>query len=384
VGPPAPDGGAQMAAVVQGLGGPDWAELIAEDDAAGGLHTLRRAVAARYSALGLPTRPEQVVVTGGTRAGLRLVCAGYLEHGAPVAVEEPTSPLALEVFGAAGARLLPVAGDRSGVRPSAVRRRFEQDAPRLLYLTPARPGTTMPAARRRGIAALAGRFGIPIVEDGTPADLGLDPDGRLPPLAAVDGGAPVLSLGSMQELFWPELRVDWIRAPEAIAEALVRMQAELGGAARPAAQFLATRLLDKGGQVVAERRAELARRLRRLAAVLADLLPSWTWAPGEDGASVWVFLPAGSATVLAERAEQAGVVVRPGPGQPPEPQAHGPPGPQIDGPRPLRAGMSEADERLLLPLTADPELLEEGVRRLARAWAGYGGGVGLRLGPSLT
>jgi len=355
-----PDGGPHMGAVVLGLGGADWAELIAEDGALGGMRALRGAVAARYSALGLPTRPEQVVVTGGTRAGLELVCAHYLEPGAAVAIEEPTSPVALEAFQAAGARLLPVAVDRNGVRPSAVQFRFEQDAPRLLYLTPARPGAAMPAGRRRGIAALTGVFGIPLVEDGTQADLGLGPAGPAPPLAAFDRTAPVLSLGSMRELFWPELRVGWIRAPDGTAEELARLQTGLGGTARPAAQFLAARLLDKGDQEVAERRARLAGRLERLAAVLAARLPSWTWAPGEDGASVWVHLPAGSATALAERAAREGVVVRPGPG--------GGSGP-------------EPDDRLLLPLTAEPELLEEGVHRLARAWAASSAGTGTRPGP---
>jgi DNA-binding transcriptional MocR family regulator len=355
----APGPGPELAAVVGTLDGTDWAELIAQDGALGGLRPLRDALAARYTALGLPTGPEQVVVTAGTGASLELLGAWYLEPGAAVAVEEPAAPAVLEALRAAGARPLPVGVDRHGARPGAVRRRFEQDAPRLLVVTPAGRAQVgpMPASRRRAIAALAGRSGVPVVEDGTRADLRADRGGEPPPLAAFARGAPVLGLGSMRELSCPDLRVAWIRAPAGVAEALARLQAELGGAARPAAQFLAARLLGGNGQAVAARRAQLAERLEQLTALLAELLPSWTWTPADDGMAVWACLPAGDAAALARSAARDGVLVRPGPGP---------------------------DDRLLLPLTTAPGLLEVGVRRLARAWAELDAGAqaGRRVAPA--
>ncbi|HYT25593.1 MAG TPA: PLP-dependent aminotransferase family protein, partial [Actinomycetota bacterium] len=102
---------------------------------------------------------------------------------------------------------------------------------------------TMPPARRRGIAALAGVFKVPVVEDGTRVDPRPVPGTPPPLLAAFARGAPVLSLGGMGEPFWPELRVGWIRAPAGTAEALAHLQAEAGASARPAAQFLAAKLL---------------------------------------------------------------------------------------------------------------------------------------------
>src|SRR4051812_14169509 len=57
-----------------------------------GLPELRDAVAAGYTARGLPTSAEQILVTAGTQQALDLVVRLSVPAGAPVLVESPTYP----------------------------------------------------------------------------------------------------------------------------------------------------------------------------------------------------------------------------------------------------------------------------------------------------
>src|SRR3954467_5179463 len=77
----------------------------------GGLPELRARIAERYTARGLPTTPEQVLVTSGALAGVVLALTALLRPGQRLLVEQPTYPNALEAARSLGARLLPVALD---------------------------------------------------------------------------------------------------------------------------------------------------------------------------------------------------------------------------------------------------------------------------------
>ncbi len=121
---------------------------------------LRSLVAARMTARGLPTSAEQLVITTGSQQALTLVASALLDPGAVVAVEEPTYLSALQCFGLAGARVVPVAGDDDGVVPADLARVLERERPALLYLVPtfANPtGRTLTAARRAEVAEAGGR-----------------------------------------------------------------------------------------------------------------------------------------------------------------------------------------------------------------------------------
>jgi DNA-binding transcriptional MocR family regulator len=71
---------------------------------------LRRAIAARYQLRGVPTTPDQVLVTTGGQQALSLLARALVGPGDRVLVEAPTYPGALEAFReeAAGLRALPV------------------------------------------------------------------------------------------------------------------------------------------------------------------------------------------------------------------------------------------------------------------------------------
>src|SRR6476469_8499813 len=151
---------------------------------------LRAAVADRFTARGLPTRPDQVLVTSGAQHAFALVLAALAGAGDRVLVEHPTYPNALDAVRARGARPVPVPmgpGPRGtgswdlDLLTASVR----DAAPRLMYVIPEfhnPTGGVLDAAGRERLVALARRTGTPVVLDETMTELALD--GPPPPPAA--------------------------------------------------------------------------------------------------------------------------------------------------------------------------------------------------------
>ncbi|SFT37350.1 2-aminoadipate transaminase [Geodermatophilus amargosae] len=258
---------------------------------------LRAQVAARVSARGLPTDAADLLVTTGSQQALTLVATALLDPGAVVAVEDPTYLAALQCFSLAGARVVPVPSDASGIDPDALADVVARERPTLLYLVPtfANPtGRTLPAERRAAVAAIAAREGLWVVED--------DPYGELryrgepvAPLATQPGAADrVLYLGSFSKLAAPGLRLGWLRAPAALLRVLTvaKQAADLHTSTldqATAAAWLAATDLDAH-----VRRLCAAYRERRdaMVAALPGTLPSGsTWTDPDGGMFVWARLP---------------------------------------------------------------------------------------------
>ena len=116
---------ADLASVVPDTGYSPW-----------GLEGLRQAVAGLVGAWGLPTRPQQVVITTGAQQALSAAAACWIRPGDAVVVEDPTYPGAVSAFAAAGARLVGVPIDRHGVDPAALADALAAAHPTLVYLQP--------------------------------------------------------------------------------------------------------------------------------------------------------------------------------------------------------------------------------------------------------
>jgi DNA-binding transcriptional MocR family regulator len=316
-----------------------------------GLEPLRAAVAERLTALGLPTGPEQVLITTGATQAILLAARLYLEPGAPVVMETPSYAGAIDVLHAAGARPLPIDVDASGARVDQLADHLGRILPRLVYLVPdyQNPtGAVMSQARRREVARLAAEYHVPIVEDLVQRDLWFDAPPP-PPIAAADPDAPVLTLGSLSKVFWGGLRIGWARGNETTIARLARMKAVTDFGTPVLPQIVAAQLMPRFDEVAEQRRAELRERLEVLSAALARHLPSWRWARPAGGLSVWAKLPAPRADELANRALAHGMAVVPG--------------------TTFAVGEQRHADRIRLPFVADPETLEVALQRLAAAWS---------------
>lgn len=313
--------------------------------------SLRDALATRYTTRGIPTRPEQVLVTTGAQQALSLLTRLLVAPGDPVLVEAPTYPGALELFREATAILHPVPVGRDGLDVDAAIQIMIKHRPALSYVianyqNPTGSVLSRLAARR--LVAAAVDLGLPLVDDEVLADLTLS--GNVPePLAAF---GQVISVGSLSKVVWGGLRIGWIRASVPLISRLARLKAIHDLGTDVPAQLAAAALLP-GLDALRGRRVELLRsRHDHLRAELAERLPLWTCPPAVGGQTLWVRLPHGDSTSFAQVAMRYGVAVLPG-------------------------GAVDAlgGSRLYLRLhfLTSPARLTEAVRRLATAWEAYDG-----------
>ncbi|SRR6266545_508899 len=121
---------------------------------------LRAQIAARLGVRGLPTVPENVLVTSGSQQALALVAAVMLEPGDAILVEEPSYLAAIQAFRMASAEVVPVPCDDDGLDPEAVAALAARHGARLLYTVPTfhnPTGRTLPLERRQALVELAAR-----------------------------------------------------------------------------------------------------------------------------------------------------------------------------------------------------------------------------------
>ncbi|MEU2394464.1 PLP-dependent aminotransferase family protein [Streptomyces sp. NPDC007369] len=319
-----------------------------------GAPELRAAVAARTTNRGLPTGPDDVLITTGSQQALSLLTTTLVEPGDTVLVENPTYLAALQGFGLAGARVIPVPCDEDGILPDALEELVRAHRPKLLYCIPTfqnPTGRTLPANRRAAVAETAARLGLWLVEDDPYGDLRFE-GADVPWLAAHPGAEDRTALlGSFSKIMAPGLRLGWLRAPAALrrAAAVAKQAADLHTSTvdqLAAAHYLAQADLD--AHIATVRTAYRTRRDALLAGLGTALPPGSSWNHPEGGMFVWARLPEGhDATALLKSAIARDVAFVPG--------------------APFHTGTPDPRTLRLSFTTHTPQEITEGLRRLAAA-----------------
>ena len=323
-----------------------------------GLPQLRQAIADRYERRGLPTSPDQILVTSGAQHAIDLLLQVLVGPGERVIVESPTYPRALDAVVAHSAR--PVAVDIDGTGwTAAVLDTFSatlrQAAPSLSYLiadfhNPT--GSSMSDDVRGQVASAVARAGCYAVVDETLADLALDGDlarsplPSLQPLASYDRADRLICVGSLSKSVWGGLRLGWIRADPRLVQRLAIARSRLDIAGPVLEQLIGVHLLASYDEILHGRRGELRDRRDTLVAAIRKALPAWEFEVPAGGLSLWVELDRPVSSALVASAAREGVRLAPG----------------------SRFGNdSRFERRLRVPFTLQSGSLLEAVRRLAIA-----------------
>lgn len=315
-----------------------------------GLPELRRAVADRYTARGVPTRPDQVLVTTGAQQAIHLLMTTLAGPGDRVVVEHPTYPHAIDAARGAGARPVPVPVTAEGLDVDLLASTVRQTAPRLAYLVPDHhnpTGTSLDHEARARVRELARRTGTLVVGDETLTDLTLDGPPP-PPFAGGPAEDLVACVGSASKSFWGGLRVGWVRAHPDLVSRLAQRRAHVDIGSSVLDQLVTAALLEREREVLDARVAAVREQRDVLLTALRERLPSWRVPVPAGGLSTWVDLGAPVSSALSALAHAHGVRIVPG-------TAFG-----VDG---------TFEDRLRVPFSRPPEELRRAVDGLAAAWA---------------
>lgn len=180
---------------------------------------------------GVPTEPENILITHGSQSALDLVAKALLDPGDAVLVESPGYLGGLKAIQSFEGRLVPIPLDEEGLDPEAVEKAAMERRPKFLYTvsTFQNPtGATLSLERRRRLVELAEKHGFLIVEDGAYESLRYEGQ-PLPSLAQLDQAGRVIYLGSFSKSLIPGVRIGWIRAHRTLAArfALLKQAADL-------------------------------------------------------------------------------------------------------------------------------------------------------------
>lgn len=325
------------------------------------LPQLAEAIAASYERQGLPTRPEQVLVTTGALSGTAVAARTVLRPGDRAIVESPVYPNAVSALRSFGARIATAPVHADGWDLDAFGAALRQTAPRAAYLVPDFQNPTghlMSGEERTTLARhLADAHVTPVVDEAHRA-LVLDDVDVPPPFATY---APTtITLGSASKAWWGGLRLGWVRMPAGrVGEAVeARLGLDLG--APVLEQLVLTHLLTGDGAALRAQRDRLRLQRDHLVAAVRRELPDWRFRVPAGGMVLWCELPDvphASASQVAHEAERLGLVITAGP---------------------QFAATGGLDRFVRLPYAQPPAELDRAVDRLARAWARVtdGGGSG--------
>ncbi|MEU5901609.1 PLP-dependent aminotransferase family protein [Streptomyces venezuelae] len=320
-----------------------------------GIPELRTAVAERFTRRGLPTLPDQILITTGAQHALSLTLALLGRPGDRVLVENPSYPNALDAIRGAGLRAVPVPVTEDGWDPGLVESSLRQAAPRLAYLVPdfQNPtGALMPREQRVRVLETVRATGTWLLIDETIADIALDtpPPAPFASLAPHGAGEQVVTVGSLSKTHWGGLRIGWVRAGSRLITELATKRVPSDMSTPVIEQLVALHLLRGMDDVLRERLPRLRAQRDALAASLARHVPEWRWQVPPGGLSLWVDLGRPIASSLARAVLAQGV--------------------RIEGGSRFGADPGTHEHRLRIPYTLSADLSEQAVRRLATALSG--------------
>lgn len=322
-----------------------------------GLPELRERIAARYTARGLPTDAEQIVVTNGAHHAFVLTLRTLAGPGDRVLVEQPTYPNVLDAVRAAHLIGVPVPVDPDdGWDIPGIAAALRQSAPRLAYFiadfhNPT--GLRLDGAGRDQLGAVLRNQRTPAVVDETFAELDMTAGAEEAPAPlAAFAGDWAITIGSAAKTYWGGLRLGWIRAPASMIGRILSARSGLDLGSPVLEQLALTELLADPEPVLRERRADMREHRDILVDHLAARCPDWSFRIPSGGLSLWCRLPEAMSTRLAVAAGNEGLQVAPGP----------------------RFGVHGGLERWLrVPFTLPADRLTEAVRRLGVAAASIRG-----------
>jgi 2-aminoadipate transaminase len=254
----------------------------------------------------------------GSQQGLDLVARALLDPGDDVVLADPGYVGAIQAFRLAGGHLVGVPSDRDGLCVDDLQRRLADGLrPAFVYVianfdNPT--GATLSLERRVALVDLADRYGFTIVED--------DPYGALrwsgaslPSLASLS--EEVVALGTVSKVLCPGMRVGYVTAPKAVAEALVLLKQAADLHTSTLAQRVVHKLVTTPG-LLGTQIEQLRSRYERQCAVLVEALRNdfgdqFGFSAPDGGMFVWGSFPGSINTgALLARAVEAGVAFVPG------------------------------------------------------------------------
>lgn len=201
----------------------DGAEALQYEEAAG-YFPLREKIADLLAERDIQVRGDDILITAGCQQAadiaLRVLTRG---RDSVLVVEDPCYLGLLNLVTSRQITPVGVAMDEHGLLTERLEQVILRHRPRLIYVTPSfhnPTGLTMPLDRRQALLQIATRYGVPILEDCS--YVGLRYEGAsLPSLKSLDREDIVFYAGGFSKTLVPGIRIGYLIAPVILQERMI-------------------------------------------------------------------------------------------------------------------------------------------------------------------
>ncbi len=309
--------------------------------------------------LGRVVEKNEILLTTGSQQVLDLIAWALIDPGDTVIVEDPTYLSAISVFSNHGAQYATVPMDGEGMIVSKLPEIIEGlqahgKTPKFIYTivnfqNPA--GATLSVERRKELAAVSEKYGVPILEDDPYGYVRYDGE-HLPSIFSFDKAGNTIYSGSFSKILSPGTRIGWASGNAEIIRqmAIFKQFTDICSSSVTQAlvyEYCANGYLDEHLPVIIENYR--VKRDAMQASMERHLAPlGVTWVKPEGGFFFWPDFGGVDVTVLARKALEKKVAFIPA--------------------EPFCIDRASATRNGRLNFTySQPEVIEDGVSRLATA-----------------
>lgn len=309
--------------------------------------------------LGRVVTDKEMILTTGSQQALDLLAWAMLDKGDVVITEDPTYLSALSVFVNHGAEFAGIPMDEKGMIVSLLPETIEKlrsagKKPKFIYtiVNFQNPGgATLSLERRKEMAAISEKYGIPVFEDDPYGYVRFDGE-HLPSVFSFDKAGNVLYGGSFSKILSPGTRIGWVCGSANIVRQMAIFKQFTDLCSSPITQAMAYEYCKKGcldshlPVIIDNYRVKRDAMERSLEKYLKPLGVSWV--KPEGGFFYWLDFGGINSGDLAQRALEKQVAFIPG--------------------EPFCLDKKIGDRFGRVNYTfSKPDVIEEGVRRLAEA-----------------
>src|SRR4051794_6153257 len=225
-------------AALEEAGGDAFGYLTAE-----GLVDLREQIAVRGRQQGWADDADEIIVTSGARQAIDLITQALLEPGDVAVVESPGFIGVLSSLRRAGARVIGIPVDKDGLDVDALERVLARHEVKLCALQTAcqnPTGRDLSPERRERLAQLARERNFFVLEDGVYSDLRFEQGDAPRPVRELAPGH-VLYIDSLSKTVGGGLRIGWIAARGPVFDRLAMLKLESDFHSNTLSQHIAAR-----------------------------------------------------------------------------------------------------------------------------------------------
>lgn len=334
----------------------DGVAALQYEEAAGYL-PLRETIADYLQQQNIHVSGQDILITTGCQQALDITVSVLTRGNSDslVVVEDPCYLSFLDILTARQITPIGVPMDTQGMQVDRLEQIILRHHPRLIYTTPSfhnPTGTTLSLSRRRALLEIATRYGVPILEDATYDALRYQGE-PLPSLKSLDTADIVFYANGYGKILAPGLRIGYLAAPAAWQERVIAAKQTADILTSPLNQYALHTYLQSGHyteHLGLVRRAYQERRDLMVAAVRRYFPEEATWRCPQGGMYLWVEMPSSgpTATDLYLAAINYNVAFAIG--------------------SVFSASGSFTHAMRLNFATPSPAEIEEGMRRLGKAW----------------